>query len=254
MAVSSDHVPLHVIADMSQSVAGPGDPLHLDGILAHAAYRDLPPAEREQIPDIREPWALDFDLPLARWEWEIALPPGADGRLCVPGTVRVDGERGVQLGRVWGWRASAERAQWLAMGIRETVKRMPVREMVRYSSDRRVEISGPMKSRRIGHATRFAHRIEWWALGDEAEVRRLLDAHVTHVGKLHHHGSGRVLRWLVERCDEDLSVERPDGTLARVLPSGYGGRPTTWADWGGIRPPYHHPSRRIWIERPAWAS
>jgi len=239
------NTPLRVIAEMGGHVGGTDFELPLDGILAFAAFREMPAAERAALPDLQTtPWALDFALPLETWSCETSLPPGADARLCLEGTVR-DGEDGTRRGHVWGWCASNAVAAWVAEGLRQITKRSPHDEWVRRSDAGRVETAaGRFKPTRKPVPTRLAHRIVWFARGDLQQVERLLVDHVDAIGKIHNQGLGQVRRWIVEPAEEDWSIFGPDGVLMRRMPVGWDGRETP-AGFGGIRAPYHHRSRAV---------
>ncbi len=67
-------------------------------------------------------------------------------------------------------------------------------------------------------------KIEWYAVGDKAEIEILLQ-YITHIGKKPSQGFGRVREWTVEEWPEDLSWLRP-------IPDPNGD------DFAAIRPPY----------------
>lgn len=105
--------------------------------------------------------------------------------------------------------------------------------------------SGRYKAWRTPHTCRLAGAVRWYAVGDRAEIGRLL-ARVTHLGKRAAHGMGMVLRWDVEPVDVDGS-ETLDGRVTRPLPLGM----FSTASWpedaeiytgeATIRPPYWWP-------------
>jgi CRISPR type IV-associated protein Csf3 len=81
--------------------------------------------------------------------------------------------------------------------------------------------------------------IEWYCVGDKAEIEHLLST-VTHIGKKASQGYGRVINWVIESVDEDWSVWR-NGMLMRGIPAedicdtdkpfdiaNYGIRPSYW--------------------------
>lgn len=51
-------------------------------------------------------------------------------------------------------------------------------------------------------------KLEWYAVGDHAEIESLLK-YITHIGKKPAQGYGRVASWKVEPWEEDLSHQRP---------------------------------------------
>lgn len=205
---------LRITARMAEPVVSYGDGMHLDGILAWAAYMDLPREEREELPNIQHTDApADFDLPLERWE---------------------------HCGH-WGWCASAVHADWSRRGIHNVRRRTPLAEMQRYTPDGSVNVKGGRyKPSDIPMPTIFARQLVWYALGDLSQIGRLLDR-VSNLGKLSNVGAGRVLHWIVERQQDDWSVHRDDD-LTRRMPTGvpWTGLPC----YGGLRPPYWHRSRQ----------
>jgi hypothetical protein len=214
---------------MSEPVVYSGDLLHLDGVIAFAAYRDLDDRTRRRIPPISSPWAVDLRLPLSRW-----FCPAPEEGSCDP--------RLLKEGRIWGWAASAEASAWAGRGVAEVRKRPPLDQMRRYASDRRVETgAGPLKAYDLVVPTVFAREVLWYAHGVRSEVERLLVRHAPAIGKKRGIGYGTVLRWRVEACGEDLSVVRADGTPARRMPASSG--LVARAVRATIRPPYHHGSR-----------
>ena len=79
---------------------------------------------------------------------------------------------------------------------------------------------------------RAATWVEWYALGEQAEIARLLPF-VTHLGKKSAQGWGAVLRWEMEPVAFDWSIRGQGGSLMRAVPleSGtfiYGIRPCYW--------------------------
>lgn len=89
----------------------------------------------------------------------------------------------------------------------------------------RVDVkSGAYKNYRMPLITYLIPKLEWYAVGDWAEIEMLL-SYVTHIGKKRSQGLGRVSRWTVEKWPEDLSYLRP-------IPDENGDQEM------GIRPPY----------------
>lgn len=223
--------PLRVWCDLAEPIVYSGDGLPLDGILAAAVMRDLPYAVTSKWPTATrdEPWLLDLDLPLAKWEVPYAEP-------CHP---RLRNARGL----VWGWSASYAHADWIAHTSVEVRKRVAIDDMVRWSAAPDVDVAaGRFKAHDLRLAARIARRLEWYAVGDEREIERLLREHITAVGRKVGHGNGRVLRWRVEQWAEDWSVLR-HGRLTRAMPAGF--VRGMHAVRRGVRPVYWHPSRQI---------
>lgn len=207
--------PLRIIATMIEPVVYTGDGLHIDGPLAYAAFRGLPPPERDALPPMDGPAAVDFDLPLARWE----------------------------CGGTWGWRASAAHAEWLLVGQHAVRRYTAVERMERWTPDDVVNTSsGRFKPENKAYPTHTARALVWYAVGNQSEVQRLLDTYVPNIGRLSRHGMGKVADWAVEEWREDWSCER-DGALTRRMPHAF--RPGDVPGRGSIRAPYHHISRVV---------
>lgn len=227
--------PLLVTATMAGRVVTYNDGLHLDGILAGAAFFDLPRAERDALPspDLAE-WLLDFDLPLERWA--VDLPPEGLADYCHPNLL--DGG-----GRLWGWKASAAIVEWEGQGTHAVRRRTPLAEVQRYATDGKLNVAaGRFKPADVPYPDRWARALRWYCVGDRDEILRLLRTHIPGVGKLINHGAGRVLRWDAEPADADHSIVDVQGNLARRMPDWW------WAGDGArgvgrIRPPYAHRSR-----------
>lgn len=216
--------PFRVRAFMGEPLIYYHDGLHLDGILAWGAYvAHVREHGADSLPPINSPWAIDFDLPLAKWQRPVPAGAQVEPRL-------LDSD-----GMLWGWCGSAAVADWVAHGKMEFRKRPDLGRMMRYTSSPRFHLgAGPHKAFDLTYPTELAFEITWYALGDRSRCEDLL-ADVTHIGKKHNLGMGKVLRWVVEDMGVDWSVER-DGVLMRRMPRD-GGR------MASIRAPYHHPSR-----------
>lgn len=219
------NTPFRVRAVMGEPLIYYHDGLHLDGLLAWGAYQaHVREHGADGIPNINAPWALDFDLPLARWQ-----RPVPDGATLHPNLLDADG-------MLWGWCASAGFAEWVAHGKMEFRKRPDLMRMARYTKNPSHHLgAGPFKAFDLAYPTELAFEIEWYALGDRERCEALL-CDVTHIGKKSKLGMGKVLRWEVEDIGHDWSIEK-EGVLMRRMPRD-GGRP------GTIRAPYHHQSRR----------
>lgn len=225
------HTPIRVTAQMAEPVVDYDDGLYLDGLLAYGRFRERERAGlNDDLPDPNHvEWAIDFDLPLATWE------------------APMSGECHARLlddGKLWGWRASD--ACWPDETIRGSValRRMTnVDQLVRHTdAATHKAATGALKNKDRTYPTKQARRLVWWAVGDPERVDTLL-REVTHIGKLHGHGQGRVQGWSVEVVGEDRSLES-DGVLMRRMPA-------SWADAIApprrqtIRPPYWHTSRQV---------
>lgn len=229
--MDDDWTPMRVTAHMGEPVVYYGDGLHFDGVLAYGAYQAwLTSHDRYELPPIGSEWAIDFALPLAKWAVQSPVAPNTDPRLLTP------------EGHVWGWCSSMAQADWVAEGIHALRKYPAYRHFRRYTAAKSHHPGlGPMKAKDLPLPTRLAYEIHWYALGDPDETTHLL-THVSHIGKLTHHGMGRVLRWEIEQMGADRSIDY-DGRLMRRMPWGYAqDRPGVV---GAIRAPYHHFSRCV---------
>lgn len=92
--------------------------------------------------------------------------------------------------------------------------------------------SGYFKGYRMPVFTRHALAVRWYAVGDMAEIKRLLPF-CRSLGKKRSQGYGEVLRWEVESWHSDWSVYSPSG-LMRAVPNEKG-------IVCGLRPPYWSP-------------
>jgi len=221
---------LHVVADLGAPVAGWDDGIHLDGPLSFGAFLDMDYEDRQKLPPISGPWALDFQLPLDTWTCP-ASPGEGHAQLRIKDTELL-----------WGWRCSAAHADWRGADVRKVRKRVAVAEMARLTDSPSVNMAGGrFKAQEIPYPTRVARQLHWWCVGDGDEILRLLDP-VHAIGKLCNQGLGTVLRWHVETAGDDWSIQR-DGHLTRRMPlsSGLLG----FASVGSIRAPYHHRSRKL---------
>ena len=222
-------LPLRVRAYMASAIVGYGEPIHLDGILAYAAFREWSKQnDPASLPHIREEWAVDFRLPLQAWASAVPEQPPYTFHegLCAA----VQGDDAPKV--IWGWAATRETAEWLHHGGRELRKTPDLDTHKRWGTAPSVNIgSGTSKAKNVVVPSRFALHLDWYCLGLESVVRQWLNEHVTHLGRLKNHGCGQVLRWTVT----PEAQAPPSSVLARPLVRG-----------SSVRPPYHHPSRRLW--------
>lgn len=135
-------------------------------------------------------------------------------------------------------------------------KRLATEEAAMLAPDRRLVVSTTnswTKSYRIPIRRRVIPAICWFVVGNRREILKVLRRGVHALGKKVSIGNGRVAEWTVERVDHDYSwfAPWPDDhaklVLMRTLPIG------PWLpmenlvgyrrDFGGVCPPYWHPSR-----------
>lgn len=189
--------PLHIEAVIDSAIALPGGPLALDALLA---------------------WAVATRL---------CLPPPSVGGL-VPIEIPVARESAGRF-HLCSFSVSAVECyerRWVN-------RRFPLTEAQDLGNEKlkRIQITaGPCKSYRLPMETQrlIDDRLDWWCIGDEAEVRDLLGM-VGYLGKKRSVGLGRVKQWTVEPCEpwgDGFPVVR-DGRALRTLP----------ADWPGIEEP-----------------
>lgn len=110
--------------------------------------------------------------------------------------------------------------------------------------------SGRYKAYHMPVFYRVAEWVEWYAVGDKAEIEQLLSV-VTNVGKKTVQGWGRVIRWQIESIQDDWSVWR-DGELMRGIPAedvvGMD-KPFNLGNYG-IRPSYWKPNNQKLLAMP----
>lgn len=188
--------PLEVVARLAGAIAVPRDGIAIDAILAAAV------ALRDRIPPIGCGPLVEIEIPVAR-------EPGGRFHLASVCYPEID-----EYERRWiNRRFPIEQAQLLGG---EKLKRIQL-------------ANGHTKSYRLpyeaGHAAR--DELRWWCVGDEAEIRGLLEL-VDYVGRKRSVGLGRVESW-------DVRALRPeehwdgfpllrDGAPLRPLP----------LDWPGV--------------------
>lgn len=225
----SHHVLMEISCHVDTAIiCEPIGGLHLDGFLAYGAFMELSREEREALPDLHSPWAVDFVLPLSIWRK--AYGGECDERLRCPD------------GKVWGWMASDSLTPWAHRSVANVRGPTPVREMIRMGRRRRINVAaGQFKpiDQRFPALWPEGGLLRWIAHGDPGAVKRLL-RHVEALGARHNTGWGKVATdasleplWKVE----ELDGEWPEKAI-RNYPS-EGGR------LGSIRAPYHHRSRLV---------
>lgn len=183
--------PLHVVARVPGPIALPGGPIALDALLCAAVAR------RDGLPQIEDAF-VPIQIP-------VELAPGGRFHL-----------------------ASFSESSFVAHDRHWLNRRFPVAEAQAMGNKklRRIALStGPCKSYRIPLEVGYlaGERIDWWCIGDAAEIRSLLSM-VTHLGKKRSVGKGEVASWTVEPCEPwpGFPVLR-DGRPLRSLPLGWPG-------------------------------
>jgi CRISPR type IV-associated protein Csf3 len=102
--------------------------------------------------------------------------------------------------------------------------------------------SGRFKNYFIKVYYRTASYVDWFAKGDKEELERLLKF-VTHLGKKTSQGWGAVLKWEVEKIENDFSIYK-DEKLIRAIPIKENGF------LYGIRPSYWNPKHQFICKMP----
>lgn len=190
-----------------------------------------------------DPWSPAFDGVIAYWvmrerlgEEQFALNSSDPARLVIPdGLPLVKVEDGDQ----WWWAASSPMLDSERTWRRYYHRRFDVALATSYlPEDQRGRVivqSGPYKNYRNIRDVKLTKRILWSAIGDPAEITRLL-AQCWWVGGGSAQGLGRVERWeVVDGDDEDEWRARYQRPLPAEVADAHGitGIRLEW----GIRPP-----------------
>jgi len=119
--------------------------------------------------------------------------------------------------------------------------------------------SGRYKAYRMPIVVNITDKLEWFCVGDEAEVRKLLLG-ITGIGKKCSQGYGLVRDWRVEQIKEDYSIVGPEGQLMRsvyelpVVKRGIYALPEKVKAYRkahyGLRPPYWLPANQAVVYMP----
>ena len=153
-----------------------------------------------------------------------------------------------ELGGEWFWAASCAQYKQLAESLAYSHRRFDDTEAAARVdfAGRRGKVhtqSGYYKNQRLPLVYIVTPRLVWYAVGDQGEVESLL-AMIPGIGKKTATGYGAVAEWMVEPWPLDLSCVDELGRPMRALPGANG------PDYGGIRPPYWHPSNQARCWRP----
>jgi CRISPR type IV-associated protein Csf3 len=193
---------VRVEARIHGSVAYRWDGMHLDGILSAGHYMTLSDADKLRLPHVDEE-PVDFDLPLIRRRY----------------------------GDDWVWAASAVHVGEFREHQYPLRTRPPEDLYARRSTKPSLELgSGRFKAHDKTVDCLSVDRLVWYAIGDAAEVRKLL-ARVPGIGRCQSIGLGYVSEWVV---DEVRSVD-----IVRRLPYTPDTANLGVIGYGAIRPPYH---------------
>lgn len=189
---------------------------------------------------VRDPWSPSLDGILGYWRMREYL--GVDAFMLQ--TARPDLREPLQPlpletvehGEHWWHACSAPIYEGRAEALQFYHRRFDAQHAERYMRPRKGKVpvkAGPYKNFRLHERLVLAPQVQWHAIGDAGEIRRLL-SRCSHIGAKASHGRGRVERWTVE------AVGVPEmARYYRPLPKGYAekrgieGLEMLW----GIRPP-----------------
>ncbi len=115
---------------------------------------------------------------------------------------------------------------------------------------------GPDKLYNMPVHTHITNELIWYAVGDRAEVERLLTTYYHAIGKKSAYGQGQLayyedgLRWQVEPWPADWSERDGDGHLTRGIPAEVdGGFPINMI-YAPLRPPYYLQANHVFLVLP----
>lgn len=140
------------------------------------------------------------------------------------------------------------------------VRQNPDLDGVSYLHGKRLLIKdwqGPDKLYNMPISLRTVAELTWYAVGDGAEIGRLLNTYVHAIGKKAAYGNGALQSyddgqcWQVEAWPHDWSERDAAGALTRGLPPA--GDLDLAANWQlyGVRPPYFVSANQMLLELPA---
>lgn len=207
------------------------DPMMLDGPLQWSACMAMPEEERPGV-------GKDFAMPVGTW----SCPDDGKSHESVLN----------EEGRIWGWQVSRVYAKWMHRHPHRFRKKPPLAALRQFSDAKSVNIAaGAYKGVDLAFEGVWADHVTWYAFGDRNGVAELLER-VTHLGKKHNLGWGRVKAWTVESGPGDIDWETMRWTtggrqLVRPMPVLW----THAVDADGpalrrsVRPPYWLPSRLV---------
>jgi CRISPR type IV-associated protein Csf3 len=190
-----------------------------------------------------DPWSPSLDGILAFWYLRENLGAEAFSATSVDSS-QMAPVTGLPLavkrfGDQWWYQCTSPRYESRAEFLRYFHRRFDAEHAARYLPPHRARIptkAGPFKAYRLTTRVIVCDLIEWDAVGDIAEVRRLL-ARCSAVGHKIGHGNGRVLRWDVAPVDAD--ADQWPVLAQRPLPVEYAARAGIEGPemlWG-LRPP-----------------
>lgn len=144
-----------------------------------------------------------------------------------------------RFGDQWWYQCASPRYEARAEFLRYFHRRFDVDEAARHLQPQRGRVStkaGPFKTYRLTARIIVCDRIEWDAVGDATEVRRLL-RRCSAVGQKIGQGNGRVLRWDVlpvdAAADQWPAIDKRPLPVEYAASLGIDGPEMLW----GLRPP-----------------
>jgi len=187
---------IKVTAHMEKPVVTFGNPITLGGPLQWAAYQMHD--DKASLPDPDHEWCVDFELPIAKWEYAGSNQPFD----------QLDDRALSADGNLWGWCISVGQADWQINGKTHVRKKEPSNHVKDWSTKKVVNtVSGQYKSANKPYPIKYADTIEWYMLGDPEKLRPYL-RRITHLGKLHSKGWGKIRcniqgypRWTIQQTD-----------------------------------------------------
>jgi CRISPR type IV-associated protein Csf3 len=128
-------------------------------------------------------------------------------------------------------------AQWPERVVEQSSFKVKSGDWIRhgdYLSDKTKKIDNQRGKHKAGHIKmyyRMAEYVEWYCVGDEGSIMKLL-RYCTAIGKNTGDGWGQVLRWELADWPEDWSIRGHNNKLMRAVPYDggipYGVRPSYW--------------------------
>jgi len=218
-AESGDWTLCTISAHLEKPIVSFDDGLCLDGPLQWAAYQLHD--DKENLPDPDHEWCVDFEIPIARWQFE---PPEGEQPLS-----ELDDRALSASGNLRGWCVSNVQAEWVLRDKTHVRKVEPSDYMKRWSDKSRVNVrSGQYKGANKPYPIKYAPVLRWVCLCDPDRVQKYLNQ-ITHLGKLTNHGWGKLQSsldgtpsWSIERYG-DGSWWRVGEKITAQVPYGFCG-------------------------------
>lgn len=234
--------------------------LMLDSLIYRAALLDRLGEEYYVLPPLSPASTelLDVPVPLARREvgtsWYYAPSPG-------PIANPIAWAR-QEAGMVWYYACSWANVEASSLGQHVTnwVRGYPATDAVHYLSGKgRLLIKTWQGEDKLYNMPLHCYTVEgltWYAVGDLAEIKRLLETYYLAIGKKSAYGQGQLAyypdgsRWRVEPWPEDWSEIDGDGQQTRGLPIKVeeGAWPLDMVRCG-IRPPYYLHAHQFFVRK-----